>query len=99
MLVLVAAQLLAEAGSHPIARVQAAAAAGERIAAAARPIERVVAHRAALLPEEARNAEEDLAGWALAPPRRALLLPEGLRKTGKTCWWAGWLRHTACRRS
>lgn len=96
------APLEVAAGSHPIARAEAAAAAARTVAAAAaaRPIDLVLARRAVQPPEGAvHSAERALADWAPAPPRLALLLPEGLRKTGKTCWWAGWLRHTACRRS
>jgi len=89
------------AGSRPTGPVEAAAAA-ERTAVAvavARPIGPEGALLALAPPERARSAEGDLAGSAPVRRHQAQLLPKARRKKGKTCWWAGWLRHTACRRS
>ena len=97
-------ELQAAADKHPTARAAAVAAAA-RTAALVPVVRPIVRHLEVAdrveppLEPAAHNVAEDLADLVPAPPRRARLLPKARRKTGKTCWWAGWLRHTACRRS
>lgn len=94
--------LVAAAGNHhPTGRGAPAAEAArtEALAAEARPTAPVGERRAALRLVRARSAGGDLAEQAPGPLRLAPGRPAARRKRGKTCWWAGWLRHTACRRS
>jgi hypothetical protein len=70
----------------------------DRLELARLELDRLGEQRRAQL-ERARSAAEELAGSVPAPLRQARQLPKARRKKGKTCWWAGWLRHTACRRS
>ena len=96
------AERRAAAGNHPTAQAAAveAAARTEVLAAVVRPIAARVEEPAEPRREPAaRSAAGDLAGLVPAPLRQARPLPKARRKIGKTCWWAGWLRHTACRRS
>jgi hypothetical protein len=86
-----ARERLAQAAAHtaePAAEARPTAAEAQRPAAAA---PRTVA--------AARSAGEGLVGSEQELRHRALLLPRARRKKGRICWWAGWWRHTACRRS
>ena len=85
-------------GRAAAARAAAVAARSEPVAA--HPTALPGAHLAADPQERAgRSARPDPAEPEPGLPRRAPLLLRARRKTGKTCWWADSLRHTACRRS